>query len=123
MRAHKRPQSYLATAIGKAVEFGGGLLRSAPKCARHVLDVSGDGINNIGVAPNYFYRRGDLDGAVVNGLVILGAKPDPLTYYRTGVIFGPGAFVVTADDYSDYARAMRKKLLREIRPQMILGEK
>ena len=90
LRAHGRPQGYLATAIGKAVEFGGALLRSAPACRRRVLDVSGDGINNIGVPPAYFYRRGDLDGAIVNGLVILGALPDPLPYYQTDVIFGPG---------------------------------
>ena len=98
LRAHGRPQGYLATAIGKAVEFGGALLRSAPACRRRVLDVSGDGINNIGVPPAYFYRRGDLDGAIVNGLVILGALPDPLPYYQTDVIFGPEAFVIVPMD-------------------------
>ena len=123
LRAHARPQGYLATAIGKAVEFGGALLRAAPPCRRRVLDVSGDGINNIGIGPQYFYQRGDLDGVIVNGLVILGATPDPLTYYQREVIFGPGAFVITAESYTDYRRAMRIKLIREIRPLLILGEK
>lgn len=123
LRRHRRPPSFLATAIGKAVEFGGGLLRTAPPCRRRVLDISGDGINNIGVEPAYFYGRGDLEGAVVNGLVILGARPDPLTYYLDSVIFGPGAFVETAASYADFRRAMARKLLREIQPRMIVGRK
>lgn len=123
LRSHKRPNGYLATAVGKAVEFGGKLLRAAPTCKRRVLDVSGDGVNNIGIGPEYFYGRGDLDGAVVNGLVIRGAEPDPLTYYLSTVIFGPGAFVVVATGYPDYRRAMRKKLIREIQPKLILGTK
>lgn len=123
LRSHDRPQGYLATAVGKAVEFGGRLLRTAPDCRRRVLDVSGDGVNNIGIGPEYFYGRGDLDGVVVNGLVIRGAEPDPLTYYLSTVIFGPGAFVVVATGYPDYRRAMRKKLIREIQPKMILGTK
>ncbi len=123
LRNHSRPQGFLATAIGKAVEFGGALLRSAPPCRRRVLDVSGDGVNNIGIDPQYFYRRGDLAGVIVNGLVIRGATPDPLTYYRSEVIFGPGAFVIVANGYADYRRAMRVKLIREIKPLLILGEK
>ena len=123
LRAHPRPQGFLATAIGKAVEFGGVLLRQAPDCRRRVLDVSGDGVNNIGVPPEYFYRRGDFDHAIVNGLVILGALPDPLPYYQTDVIYGPGAFVIVANGYPDFQRAMREKLIREIRPLMILGER
>lgn len=123
LRGHVRAPVFLATAIGKAVEFGGRLLRGAPPCARRVLDVSGDGVNNIGAGPGYFYERGDLNGAVVNGLVIRGADPDPLTYYRTEVIFGPGAFVETAENYADFRRAMTRKLLREISPQLILGER
>ena len=105
------------------MEFGGKLLRTAPPCARQVLDVSGDGINNIGIKPGYFYDRGDLEGVVVNGLVIRGAEPDPLPYYLSDVILGPGAFVEIAEDYSDYRRAMARKLLREIRPHMIVGER
>lgn len=123
LRRHARAPVFLATAIGKAVEFGGAMLRGALPCARRVLDVSGDGVNNIGVPPAYFYRRGDFDGMVVNGLVILGAEPDPLTYYLSDVIFGPGAFVEIAESYADFRRAMLRKLLREIDPKMIVGER
>ena len=35
-------------------------------------------------------------------------------YYQEFVIQGPGAFVERADDYADFERAMRRKLLREL---------
>ena len=31
------------------------------------------------------------------------------------MIAGPGSFVITAQDYDDFARAMKLRLLREIR--------
>ena len=50
----------------------------------------------------------------VNGLVI-GANVVTLgRYYQQFVIQGPGAFVEAADDYEDFERAMRRKLLREL---------
>ena len=37
------------------------------------------------------------------------------SYYARKVISGPGSFVITAQNYDDFARAMKLKLLREIR--------
>lgn len=121
IRTHQRPMGYLATAIGKATQFAAALLSNAPRCQRRVLDLSGDGISNIGPEPPEIYATGILDGITVNGLVILGATPDPLTYYLSHVIFGEDAFVITAEGYADFAQAMRRKLLREIQPEMIVG--
>ena len=36
------------------------------------------------------------------------------SYFRAEVILGPGAFVRTAIGFSDYARAMKEKLLKEL---------
>lgn len=85
-------------------------------CRRKVIDVSGDGAGNRGTP-----TRAVADGLVgkgftINGLVIVGAEPDPLAYYATDVIGGPGAFVEVAEDFQDYARAIRLKLLRELAP-------
>jgi hypothetical protein len=47
----------------------------------------------------------------------MGAGPgdeDLMSYFRSVVIRGPGAFAEPADGFEDYARAMKKKLLREI---------
>lgn len=41
--------------------------------------------------------------------------------YRDAVIYGPDAFTIIADGYSDYARAMRLKLIRELSP-ILMGQ-
>lgn len=123
LRAHRRPYWDFATALGKGVEYGGKLLQNAPPCQRKVLDISGDGVNNVGVDPKYFYRLGLFDGVVVNGLVIRGADPDPVAYYQRQVMYGPGAFVAIAQDFADYRTVMKSKLLREIDAELILGAK
>lgn len=123
LRAHRRQYSEFATALGKGVEFGARLLRTAPECGRRVLDVSGDGVNNVGVGPEYFREIGLFDGIVINGLVILGAFPDPSAYYRRNVMHGPEAFVAIARDFDAYRDAMIGKLLREISAEMVVGER
>ncbi|MEM1383712.1 MAG: DUF1194 domain-containing protein [Pseudomonadota bacterium] len=122
LRSHQRLYSDFPTAIGKAVEFGANLFTTAPDCARHVIDLSGDGENNDGVGPDYFRARGLLDGITINGLVIQGAYPDPAVYYRRYVMQGDGAFVALARDFTDYPAVMIGKLLREIGQELIVGD-
>jgi hypothetical protein len=54
-------------------------------------------------------------GAVVNGLVVLNEEPDLVAHYRAEVIGGPGAFVMECADYADFAEAIGRKLVREMR--------
>ncbi len=122
LAAHRRPYTDLTTSLGKAIEYGAKLFGRAPPCGRRVIDISGDGENNDGVGPEYFRAQGKLDGITINGLVVQGAYPDPVPYYRDHVIQGPGAFVALARDYDDYPPVMIGKLLREIDQEMILGE-
>lgn len=122
LRAHQRVYADFPTAIGKAVEYGARLFDTAPPCARRVIDLSGDGENNDGVGPDHFRKQGLLDGITINGLVILGAFPDPSVYYRTHVMQGPDAFVAIARDFADYREVMIGKLLREIGQELILGD-
>ena len=118
-RVARAPRSYdhWPTSLGRAVSFAAQLHeRNAVSCRRRIVDVSGDGANNDGVGPDWYRARGDLDRLTVNGLVIRGADPDPVTYYRENVIGGPGAFIEIADSYDDYPRAILRKLLRELQP-------
>ncbi|MEO0761770.1 MAG: DUF1194 domain-containing protein [Pseudomonadota bacterium] len=121
LKAHVRTYADFPTAVGKAVEYGARLFDTAPPCGRQTLDLSGDGENNDGVGPEVARAAGLLDGITINGLVILGAFPDPATYYERQVIQGPGAFIAVARDFSDYRRVMLGKLLREIDQQLVLG--
>lgn len=123
LRLHRRPYQNYPTALGKGVQFGALLLREAPPCRRQVLDISGDGVNNVGVDPTYFYKAGLFEDITVNGLVIRGADPDPLAYYQTHVIHGDGAFLAVARDFEDYRTVIKTKLLREISENTVVGQK
>lgn len=112
---HQRGFSDFPTALGFALGYAAINLKRAPlTCARQIIDVSGDGVNNEGYEPELAYKNFAFDGVQVNGLVIDGADPDPVAYFREKVINGPGAFVEVAENFADYEAAMRRKLLREI---------
>lgn len=103
-----------STAIGEALGFSLKQFETAPVCQRRVIDISGDGTSNEGIAPVEVHARLEELDITVNALVIEGAEPDLTTYFRANVISGAGAFVVTANGYDDYPRRMRMKLLREV---------
>lgn len=104
-----------STAVGDALLHCMTLLGSAPfRSNRHVCDISGDGSNNNGPAPDRIRDRFEARGWTVNGLVILTDEPNLREYYQTSVIGGPGAFVMVAEDYSSFANAILSKLLTEI---------
>ena len=114
LAAQERSFAQYPTAIGHAMVYGAAALQAAPECGQRTLDLSGDGTNNDGVAPEVARRDQPMQGITVNGLVI-GANVTTLgRYYRQFVIQGPGAFVEEAGDYADFERAMRRKLLREL---------
>ncbi len=112
------------TSISAAIDFSAGLfVDNGYEGERRVIDVSGDGYNNRGRwVPDA--RDDALDaGIVINGLPIINDRlspwgtappPDLDEYYREFVIGGPGAFIVVAHSFLDFARAVRNKLLREI---------
>ncbi|MEM8570234.1 MAG: DUF1194 domain-containing protein [Pseudomonadota bacterium] len=109
-----RTHANLPTAIGAAMAFGGRVLQAAPDCLERKLDVSGDGTNNDGLWPGDLRGNVILQDVIVNGLVI-GHNRDVLqVYYEQFVIQGPGSFVELAENHSDFERAMRRKLVREV---------
>lgn len=85
------------------------------------IDLSGDGYSNAGPALEKMRNLADELGITVNGLAVLTDFDDLDDYLRTQVVVGPGAFVIEAADYEDFARAMKRKLLRELAPQISLN--
>jgi len=123
VRSAGRAWRNFSTAIGEALAHAEEISTTAPQtCKRRVIDVSGDGVSNEGRAPAKISRVLAELGYVVNGLVIRGADPDPVAHYRSEVVAGPGAFVEVAESFSDYPRAILRKLLREIDQPMIVSE-
>jgi hypothetical protein len=114
LRAQGRSFAQYPTALGFAMGYGARALLDQPGCRQHTLDVSGDGTNNDGFAPEVARREFPFDGVTVNGLVV-GANWETLArYYGRFVIQGPGSFVETAQEYADFERVMRRKLVREL---------
>lgn len=117
------------TAIGSAILWGVEMLQEQ-ECWQKTLDISGDGPSNKGPHPGSL-TKASVTGITVNGLVVgpqsrantskdLSQVTSLQAYYKRHVIRGPGAFVETAVDYEDFARAMQRKLQREMAtPQVV----
>lgn len=110
------------TSISTGLVTAAGLLAASPFAGlREVIDVSGDGPNNMG-PPVLEARQAVLDrGVTINGLPIM-LRPgggffnvhDLDVYYENCVIGGPAAFLVTVKSADRFAVAIRRKLVLEI---------
>ena len=111
------------TSIFGALEFAKPLFNtSGYRGLRRIIDVSGDGTNNIG--PSVTLMRDEVlaAGITINGLPIMLNRPfgsgtdiaDLDVYYEDCVIGGPGAFVVAIHDRDRFKEATRTKLVLEI---------
>ena len=121
----ERAPSPEATGLGAALEYGRDLLQTNPGCWQETLDIAGDGKNNDWPVPRDLRRSGKLANMRINALVIgrdaqgQGHISPPevgelAAYFHAEIVQGPNAFVEVALGYQDYARAMKRKLLREL---------
>lgn len=103
------------TAVGEAVFYATTLFdNNGFEGARLVIDVSGDGRTSQG-RPSALARDFAVEkGITVNGLPILTDEPNLDVFYEQNVIGGPGAFMVPAAGFSDFAEAVLHKLIREV---------
>ena len=111
------------TAVGAALAHAGQRFESSGfSSKRRVIDVSGDGRTNDGPPAELVRDKLVAQGLVINGLPVMmnrtnfGRPPD-LTldkYYEENVIGGPGAFIIVADNFDQFGRAVRNKLVREV---------
>ena len=95
------------------------------KAARIVVDVSGDGPENCNAEEQIETVRDGLvqSGVTLNGLPInegdpaapvAGSKVTLEEWFKTHVMGGTGSFVLPANGYADFGRAMRQKFVIEI---------
>jgi hypothetical protein len=122
------PRSFAdRTSISGGIEFSYAQFEGAPfESQRRTIDVSGDGTNNAGRDVKLARDEVLAKGVVINGLVILSDRPVPWNaehtnppgglgkYYQDNVIGGPGAFVLVAENFQSFGRAIVKKLIAEI---------
>lgn len=111
------------TSISAALRYSADLFRgNGYRGLRRIIDVSGDGPNNMG-DPVLSARALVLaDGVIINGLPLMTTDEfsslwgieDLDVYYQNCVIGGPGAFMIPVYDWAEFAMAVRKKLVLEI---------
>jgi hypothetical protein len=122
--------TFRGTSISSALIFATGLISAAPFAEeRRVIDVSGDGPNNIGLPVKTARDTAMSADIVINGLPML-IRPSPTyphldRYYAECVIGGPGSFMLPVYDMSEFATAIRRKLILEVSgaepsPQVVL---
>jgi hypothetical protein len=103
------------TSISGAIDHAMLLLPNAPyRGLKRVIDISGDGSNNRGRDVREARDEAVKAGVVINGLPIVSLEFDLDKYYFNNVIGGPGAFIVPADSYDNFAQAVLRKLVLEI---------
>jgi hypothetical protein len=114
VRATRRSSNGL-TAIGDALIAAEAALKRVPdQPVRRVIDVSGDGMANIGPPPQQIRDRLAAEGVTINGLAILKTEPWLDSYYDQNVVGGPGGFLVQVQDFPSFIAAMQQKLLNEV---------
>src|SRR5262249_28734135 len=114
LRATTR-SSHGLTGIGPGLAAAAAQFRYLPEpAARRVIDISGDGVANIGVAPEQVRDRLAAQGMTINALALPTAPPWLADYYRRDVIGGAAAFAVAVQGSRTFAEAIRRKLRQEI---------
>ena len=112
------------TSISDAIEMAQEMIETnALEGTRRAIDVSGDGPNNHGRLVSAVRDAAIARRIAINGLPIVNDRggfgrrfylPDLDKYYLGCVIGGPGAFLVVANSFEDFAFAIRRKLILEI---------
>lgn len=121
VRGMKRGAADL-TATGTALRFARALFTQAPAdCRRRVIDVSTDGLSNRGPDLAGTADETALNGIVINALVIYGDTPSIIRYFETNLVRGTGSFSHSIAFYADYPQAIKRKLLRELQPEVSMN--
>ncbi|MBZ9965904.1 DUF1194 domain-containing protein [Mesorhizobium sp. BR1-1-2] len=107
------------TSISFAIDEGSLLLEHFPgAAARKIIDIAGNGTNNDGLPVQQSRLRAISKGFTINAIVISplirSVKYDLTSYFAENVIGGPSAFVIAPANKSNYAVALRRKLVDEI---------
>ncbi len=119
------------TSISSAIRRSAAMFDNGIDGMRRVIDVSGDGPNNMGIAVTAARDEALAEGIVINGLPIMIKRANPGgyfnlealdIYYEDCVIGGFGSFMITVESADQFAAAIRRKIILEIAsaaPQVI----
>lgn len=115
--AARLPRAFAAsdTAVGEAIFFALEQFEAVPDCARHVIDISGDGPENAGFTVGRARSAAEADGVAINAIAIEDpGRSSPITAFYARWAITRNGFVMTARGLGDYPAAIRAKLMREL---------
>ena len=102
------------TDVSNAIEYGGEMLRSAPfPTNSRILNIVGNGIDNVGAGPRQARDRLVAQGIVINA-VALGYDRAIFEYFHQEVIGGETSFVLRANDPEELVDVLARKFVTEI---------
>lgn len=114
------------TSISGALAASGNLLKNGPfRAMRQIIDISGDGTNNVGPPVAEIRTRLIAGGVTINSLPVVLIRRDTdqfghfsseylSRYFENCVIGGTGAFLAKTTTPENIAQALLEKLVREI---------
>lgn len=103
------------TSLSGIMDFAVPLFETSPfQGDRRVLDISGDGANRNSRPADRARDEAVAKNVTINGLPILGSEDGLDRWYQANVVGGPGGFMVVAENFQSFGRAIRNKLIREI---------
>jgi hypothetical protein len=102
------------TNLSGAIDHASDMLRQAPYASnRAIVNIIGNGEDNVGEDPQRARANLLAQGATINGVVV-GGDPAVLNYYRQQVIGGRTAFVLPADTAETLVQVFAMKFVSEI---------
>jgi hypothetical protein len=121
----QRPQIGINTLISRALLFCDAMFDQEFTGGRKVIDVSGDGDDNQGIANLHDVRDALVaKSVVINGLPIIVKPPEYIfppqppegldVYYRNHVVGGDGHVLIESIGFDNFKQAILQKLLLEI---------
>jgi hypothetical protein len=102
------------TDLSAAMEHAATMLSASPYSSkRSIVNIIGNGADNVGEDPSRARSALIERGVTING-VVLGGDPKIINYYRSEVIGGRTPFVMAADNAESIARVFASKFFSEI---------
>ncbi len=117
------PRLARRTSISGAIGFAASQFKdNGFRGLKRVIDISGDGPNNMGPPVETARDNATSTGITINGLPLMTNGglisafniPDLDDFYTECVIGGPGSFMMPVNDWSQFPEAIRRKLVLEL---------